>query len=56
MNGVTKTCFEHWENSLPGFVQFLKKWGEAGAVKLRSSTTSKNFDRGEICMFVGFLP
>jgi hypothetical protein len=56
VNGVTKTSFEHWENCLPRFVQCLRKWGEAGVVKLRSSTTPKIIDCGKICMFVGYSP
>jgi hypothetical protein len=56
VNGVTKTRFEHSENCLPRFVQCSRKWGEAGVVKLRSSTTPKIFDRGKGCMFVWYSP
>jgi hypothetical protein len=56
VNGVTKTRFEYWENSLPRFVPCLRKWREAEVVKLQSSTTPKIFDFGKICMFVGYDP
>jgi hypothetical protein len=56
VNGVTKTRFEQWENCLPRFVQCLRKWREVGVVKLRSSTTPKIFDRGKVCIFVGYTP
>ena len=54
VNGVLKTRFEHWEGKLPSFTQHLRKWGEAGVVKLRTSTTPKIYDRGKVCMFVGY--
>jgi hypothetical protein len=25
VNGITKTCFEHWENNLPCFTKCLRK-------------------------------
>jgi hypothetical protein len=48
------TQFEHWENQLPRFVKNLREWGEAGIVKLRTSTTPKIYDRGKPCKFVGY--
>jgi hypothetical protein len=31
---VVKTQFKHWEGVLTQFIQYLRKWGEAGVVKL----------------------
>jgi hypothetical protein len=39
------TCSDH-----------LRKWGEAGVVKLRTSTTPKIYDHGKVCMSVGYRP
>jgi hypothetical protein len=39
---VSKTRFEHWEGKLPSFVQYLRKWREAGVMKLQ---TSKNYTK-----------
>jgi hypothetical protein len=33
IDGVLKTQFEHWEGTLPRFLRYLRKWGEAGVVK-----------------------
>jgi hypothetical protein len=54
VDGVLKTRIEHWEGKLPSFVQYLRKWGEAEVVKLQTSTTPKIYDRGKVCMFVGY--
>jgi hypothetical protein len=54
VDGVLKTQFELWEAKLPSFVQYLKKWGEAGVVKLQISTTPKMCDCGKVCMCVGY--
>jgi hypothetical protein len=56
IDGVLKNRFEHWEGTLPRFLRYLRKWGEAGVVKLRTSTTPKIYDRGKVCMFVGYSP
>jgi hypothetical protein len=56
IDGVLKTQFEHWEYTLPRLLQYLRKWREAGVVKLRTSTTPKIYDRGKVCMFVGYSP
>jgi hypothetical protein len=56
IDGVLKTRFEHWEGTLPRFLRYLRKWGESGVLKLRTSTTPKIYDRGKVCMFVGYSP
>jgi hypothetical protein len=56
IDGVLKTQFEHWEATLPQFLQYLRKWGEARVVKFRTSTTPKIYDRRKVCMFVGYSP
>jgi hypothetical protein len=56
VEGNKKTRFEHWEGQLPRFVKYLRKWGEAGVVKLDNSTTPKIYDRGKTCMLVGYIP
>jgi hypothetical protein len=48
------TRFEHWEERLPRFVNSSRKWDEVGIVKLHTDITSKIYDRGMPCMFVGF--
>jgi hypothetical protein len=50
----TATQYEHWGGTNPEFATKLRKWGEAGAVKLKNKRTPKIFDRGQICMFVGY--
>ena len=50
----TATRYEHWGSRNPEFSQKLRKWGEAGAVKLKNNRTPKIFDRGQVCMFVGY--
>ena len=49
----TATRYEHWCGHLPKWVKYLRTWGEAGTVKIKSKTTSKIADRGIQCMFVG---
>jgi len=56
IGNIRKTRFEHWEGKLPRFSEYLRRWGEAGVVKLRTSTTPKIYDRGKVCMFVGYSP
>jgi hypothetical protein len=34
--------------------KFLRTWGEAGTVKVKTDTTPKITDRGVLCMFVGY--
>jgi hypothetical protein len=56
IDSVLKTQFKHWEGTLRGFLRYLRKWGEARVVKLRTSTTPKIYDRKKVCMFVGYSP
>jgi hypothetical protein len=52
INGVRKTCWEHWLGELPNFVKHLRTWGKAGVVKTQS--LAKVADHGVPCMFVGY--
>ena len=54
INNICQTRFEHWEGQLPRFFNYLRTWGEAGVVKLRTATTPKIYDRGKTCMLVGY--
>jgi hypothetical protein len=54
VNGVRKTRFEHWYGGLPSFTQYMRTWGEAGTVKIRTRTTPKIENRGVPCMMVGY--
>ena len=54
LDGVYKTRYEHWGVEVPKFSNYLHKWGEAGIVKVRTSTTPKIFDCGTLCMLVGY--
>jgi hypothetical protein len=56
IDGALKTQFEHWEGTLPQFLRYLRKWGEARVMKLRTLTTPKIYDRRKVCMFVGYSP
>jgi hypothetical protein len=56
VQGEFKSRIEHWDGKLPKFCQHLRKWGKAGVVKLRTVTTPKIYDRGKVCMFVGYSP
>jgi hypothetical protein len=53
VQGVFKAQVEHREGKVPQFCQHLRKWGEAGVVKLRTATTP---DHGKVCMFEGYSP
>jgi hypothetical protein len=54
INGVTKTRAEHYTGTIPSFAKHLRKWGEAGTVKIKTTTTPKLEERGITCMFVGY--
>jgi hypothetical protein len=47
VQGEFKSQIEHWDGKLPKFCQHLRKWGDAGVVKLRTATTPKIYDRGK---------
>jgi hypothetical protein len=36
------------------YLKYLRTWGEAGTVKLKSRSHTKLDDRGHTCMFVGY--
>lgn len=54
INGVTQTRYEHWNGKIPAFAKHLRTWGEAGTVKVKTSTSPKLHDKGVHCMFVGY--
>jgi hypothetical protein len=54
IDGVTKTRYEHFYGSFPKFARLLRTWGEAGVVKLKTSTSPKMNNKGTTCMFVGY--
>ena len=54
IDGVTKPRVEHWCGKIPGFAHHLRKWGEAGIVKVKTTKTPKLGDRGITCMMVGY--
>ena len=54
IKGETKTRAEHWHGHLPAYANHLRKWGEAGVVKIKNKQTTKMEERGITCMFVGY--
>ena len=54
INGVTKMRIEHFLGFLPKYARHLRKWGEAGVVKVKTATRPKLEDKGTTCMFVGY--
>ena len=52
--GIMKTCYEHFIRQNPMFAKHLQMWGEAGTVKIKTSTSPKLNDKGAHCMFVGY--
>ena len=54
VNGVTKTRYEHFVGQNPMFAKHVPTWGEAGTVKIKTSTSPKLNDKGTHCMFVGY--
>jgi len=54
VDGVIKTRFEYFEGELPKFSKYLRTWGEAGVVKLKSPHLPKIYNRGKTCMFIGY--
>ena len=54
VNGVTKTHYEHFIGQNPMFTKHLQTWGEAGTVKIKTSTSPKLNDKGTHCMFIGY--
>ena len=54
VEGISRTRLEYWGGSLPRWVGYLRTWGEAGVVKLKTKTTAKLVQDGVTCMFVGY--
>jgi hypothetical protein len=48
------TRHEHFNGKNPKWMKFLRTWGEAGTVKVKTKTTPKFADRGVHCMFIGY--
>ena len=55
VEGITKTCYEHFIGQNPMFMKHLRMWGEAGTVKIKTSMSPKLNDKGTHCMFVGYM-
>jgi hypothetical protein len=53
-NGKLATRYEHWYGQNPQFANHLRTWGEAGTVKIKTSTTPKLNNKGVACMFIGY--
>jgi hypothetical protein len=54
IDGIKKSRYEHFYGVPAPYIKFLRTFGEAGTVKLRTSTTPKMLNKGATCMFVGF--
>uniref|UniRef100_A0A7S2KWV0 Integrase catalytic domain-containing protein n=1 Tax=Leptocylindrus danicus TaxID=163516 RepID=A0A7S2KWV0_9STRA len=54
LEGEVKTRFEHYLGKLPNSTKYLRTWGEAGTVKIKTDTSPKLNDKGVQCMFVGY--
>ena len=54
VEGSSRTHLEHWGGYLPMWVGYLRTWGEAGVVKLKTKTTAKLVQNRVTCMFVGY--
>jgi hypothetical protein len=53
--GTNKTTrHEHFYGTNPKWMKFLRTWGEAVTVKVKTKTTPKLDDRGVHCMFIGY--
>jgi hypothetical protein len=54
INDNKKTRYEHFHNESAPYLKFLRIFGEAGTVKLKTKTTPKMLNKGVTCMFIGF--
>ena len=54
VNGKKATRFEHMFGENPRWAKHLKLFGEAGTVKIATSTSPKLADSGAQCMMVGY--
>ena len=54
VEGVTKTHYKQIVRQNPMFAKHLQMWGEAGTVKIKTSTSPMLNDKGTHCMFVGY--
>ena len=54
IKGVVKMRCEHWCGDIPKFARYLRMWGEAGTVTIKSKMNPKPQNRGINCMFVGY--
>jgi hypothetical protein len=48
------TIHDHFYGCNPKCMKFLRMWGEAGTVNVKTDTMPKIADRGLLCMFVGY--
>eukprot|EP00957_Ditylum_brightwellii_P038688 2924344-Ditylum_brightwellii.AAC.2 len=54
VDGVKKTCYEHFHGIVPKFAKYLHTWGKAGTIKSHKKTIANIDDRGIMCMFVEY--
>jgi hypothetical protein len=54
VNGKKATRFFHMFGKTPEWASHLRKFGEAGTVKIKTDTKPKLHDRGVQCMFVRY--
>ena len=52
--GEKKSRYEHVDGKLPGWTKHMRVFGEAGVVKTKTKTTPKSYDKGVLCVFVGY--
>jgi hypothetical protein len=48
------TRHDNFYGKNPKWMKFLRTWGEAGTVKVKTKTTPKLSDRGVHCIFIGY--
>ena len=54
IKGVIKTRYEHFYKTFPNWAHNLRTWGEAGVVKIKTTTSPKMNMKGVTCMFAGY--
>jgi hypothetical protein len=52
--GEANTRYVHWCGENPRFSSYLRVWGEAGMVKIKTNKTPKLSNRSILCVFVGY--
>ena len=54
VDGKVLTKYEHCEDKIPSFANHLRTWGEAGTVKVKTTTTAKLANKGVQRMFIEY--